>query len=177
MAPRNKPHRTLSAASRNHSTTSLHKGDARLAGLTTIHKDKPAGNPRDAPHKAKKHSSSSSALTTKRTASKTSVHRTSTPRLPQQQMKQEAQVDNRQGDDEAWVSSDDEDDELDDDEILVLQTQRAQRNAREAERLKAAVKAAELEIIAKQRDEENDSAEDSGEKHSPIAPSDPIFAG
>ncbi|CUA70425.1 hypothetical protein RSOLAG22IIIB_04161 [Rhizoctonia solani] len=77
--------------------------------------------------------------------------------------------DNRPGDDEGWVSSDDEDDELDDDEILVLQTQRAQRNAREAEKLKAAVKAAELEILAKQR-EESQSAEESGEKHTTMSP-------
>ncbi|CAE6517406.1 unnamed protein product [Rhizoctonia solani] len=171
MAPRTKPHRTLSAASRNHSTTSLHKAEGRLTGLTTIHKDKPAGNPRDALPKSKKHSSSSSALATKRTASKTSVHRTSTPRLAQQQMKPEAaQVDKRPADDEGWISSDDEDDELDDDEILVLQTQRAQRNAREAEKLKAAVKAAELEIIAKQREAQAQLAEESGEKHTTMSP-------
>ncbi|KAH7335904.1 hypothetical protein B0J17DRAFT_719567 [Rhizoctonia solani] len=167
MAPRNKSHRTLSATSRNHSTTSLHKGEARLAGLTTIHKDKPAGNPRDALHKSKKHSSSSSALATKRTASKTSVHRTSSTRL--QQMKQEPEANNRQGEEEGWTSSDDEDDELDEDEILVLQTQRAQRNAREAEKHKAAVKAAELEILAKQR-EEYQQVDKSGEKHSPMSP-------
>ncbi|CAE6387901.1 unnamed protein product [Rhizoctonia solani] len=165
MAPRTKSHRTLSAANRTHSTTSLHKGESRLTGLTTIHKDKPAGNPRDALHKTKKHSSSSSALAAKRTASKTSVHRTSTPRLPQQQMKQESDANKKQGDDEGWVSSD-EDDELDDDEILVLQTQRAQRNAREAEKLKAAAKAAEAEILAKQREEGSEQTEDSGGKHS-----------
>ncbi|CAE6415287.1 unnamed protein product [Rhizoctonia solani] len=167
MAPRNKSHRTLSATNRNHSTTSLHKGETRLAGLTTLHKDKPAGNPRDALHKSKKHSSSSSALATKRTASKTSVHRTSSTRL--QQMKQEPEANPRQGEDEGWISSDDEDDELDEDEILVLQTQRAQRNAREAEKHKAAVKAAELEILAKQREEHN-QADQSGEKHSPMSP-------
>ncbi|KAF8712340.1 hypothetical protein RHS03_01239, partial [Rhizoctonia solani] len=167
MAPRTKSHRTLSAASRTHSTTSLHKGEARLTGLTTIHKDKPAGNPRDALHKTKKHSSSSSALAAKRSASKTSVHKASTARLAQQQqMKQESEPDKKQGDDEGWVSSD-EDDELDEDEILVLQTQRAQRNAREAEKLKAAAKAAEAEILAKQReDEDSEQAEDSDGKHS-----------
>ncbi|CAE6452743.1 unnamed protein product [Rhizoctonia solani] len=168
MAPRNKTHRTLSATNRTHSTTSLHKGEGRLAGLTTIHKDKPAGNPRDALHKTKKHSSSSSALAAKRTASKTSVHRASTTRLPQQQqqMKQEPDANKKQGDDEGWVSSD-EDDELDEDEILVLQTQRAQRNAREAEKLKAAAKAAEAEILAKQReDEDSEHTVDSGGKHS-----------
>ncbi|KAF8750869.1 hypothetical protein RHS01_09097 [Rhizoctonia solani] len=108
-----------------------------------------------------------SALAAKRSASKTSVHKASTARLAQQQqMKQESEPDKKQGDDEGWVSSD-EDDELDEDEILVLQTQRAQRNAREAEKLKAAAKAAEAEILAKQReDEDSEQTEDSNGKHS-----------
>ncbi|KAB5589160.1 hypothetical protein CTheo_7403 [Ceratobasidium theobromae] len=155
MAPRAKPHRTLSATNRTHSTASLHKGE-RI--------------------------SSSSALAAKRTASKTSVQRASTTRLnPDKQLK-------TQPDDEGWVSSaseagtpinpedDDDDDELDDDEILLLRTQRAQRNAREAERLKAAMAAAEAELLAQQREEaqgNSSSAQESPKKHSNLPPASP----
>lgn len=89
--------------------------------------------------------------------------------------------------DEGWVSSgsgagtpvnpenddddDDDDDELDDDEILVLQTQRANRNAREAERLKAAMLAADIELRAKREEVSlTPPARDSPTKHTSISP-------
>ncbi|QRW24134.1 hypothetical protein RhiXN_10458 [Rhizoctonia solani] len=135
---------------------------ARLTGLTTIHKDKPAGNPRDALHKTKKHSSVSLIahvihLVHAPASCSLAIYPRPLPWPPNAQRRKlaytsqyrptcsaaadetESEPDKKQGDDEGWVSSD-EDDELDEDEILVLQTQRAQRNAREAEKLKAAAK-------------------------------------
>lgn len=92
-------------------------------------------------------------------------------------------------DEEGWVSSesgagtpvnpeneddDDDDDELDDDEILVLQTQRANRNAREAERLRAAMLAADVELRAKREEvSRTPPGRDSPTKHTNISPTRP----
>ncbi|KAG9099536.1 hypothetical protein FRC06_005180 [Ceratobasidium sp. 370] len=194
MAPRSKSLRTLGANSRTHSTTSLHKAHDghRLAGLSTINKDDRKGtHPRDSLVKAKKHSSSSSALSAKRSASRTNVHRASTMRAPSADKNPSPPMEDpkTQADDEGWVSSesgvatpvnqeneindDDDDDnsELDDDEILQLQTQRANRNAREAERLKAAKIAAEAELRAQREDaSRTPPARESPTKHTNISP-------
>ncbi|KAG9075743.1 hypothetical protein FS749_012565, partial [Ceratobasidium sp. UAMH 11750] len=194
MAPRVKSHRTLGASSRTHSTASLHKAHdgQRLAGLTTINKDDRKGNhPRDSLVKAKKHSSSSSALSAKRNASRTNVQRTSSARTTSADKDLDPPMENpkAQPDDEGWVSSesgvatpvnqenendDDDDSELDDDEILQLQTQRANRNAREAERLKAAMIAAEAELRAQRKDASiTPPARESPRKHTNISPARP----
>ncbi|KAG9105545.1 hypothetical protein FRC07_009201, partial [Ceratobasidium sp. 392] len=200
MAPRTKSHRTLSANNRTHSTTSLHKAHdgPRIAGLTTLTKDDRKGsNPRDALVKAKKHSSSSSALSAKRNTSRTNVQRASTTRLTSADKITTAPMveepkSQLNPDDEGWESSesgaatpvkvenekdddddDDDDSELDDDEILQLQTQRANRNAREAERLKAARIAAEAELRALENANRTPPARESPKKHTNISPARP----
>ncbi|KAG8743017.1 hypothetical protein FRC10_000527 [Ceratobasidium sp. 414] len=195
MAPRTKPHRTFNASSRTHSTASLHKAPDghRLPGLTTLTKDDRKGtHPRDSLVKTKKHSSSSSALPTKRNASRTNVRRTDTARTTSADKSPDPPMEDpkAQADDEGWVSSesgvatpvnqenenndDDGDSELDDDEILQLQTQRANRNAREAERLRVAMIAAEAELRAHREDtSRTPPARESPIKHTNISPAHP----
>ncbi|QRV82652.1 hypothetical protein RhiJN_10667 [Ceratobasidium sp. AG-Ba] len=197
MAPRSKSHRTLSANSRTHSTTSLHKAHhgPHLGGLTTLVKDTKPPNARDSLVKSKKHSSSSSALSAKRNASRTNVARATTTRTtssdknPDPPMKEDPNA-KPNPDDEGWVSSesgaatpahhendnedDDDDEELDEAEILQLQTQRAKRNAREADRLRAAMLAAEAELRAQREDaSRTPPTRASPLKHTNISPARP----